>query len=151
MKIPTWVETHLGIAGIVLPRDDLNAVVAAGLHNWRQVFPQVARLTSANKLGAAVFGALAGKVNSYGFEQDIMKHVAELLETRPTSKDVDSFKAKCGVVVLQFKLKQAGILAGKRTISLDLGGLRVSVVVLHPSQETLSSMYAECCSMLHNA
>ena len=138
VKTPTWVETHLGIAGIVLPRDDLNAVVASGLHNWRQVSPQVARLTSASKLGAAVFGALAGKVNSYAFEQDIMKHVTELLETRLTTKDIDNSKAKCEVVVLQFK--QAGILAGKGTISLDLGGLQVSVVVLDPSQETLSYM-----------
>ena len=147
MKTPTWVETHLGIAGIVLPRDDLNAVVTAGLHNWKQVSPQVARLTSASKLGAAVFGALAGKVNSHAFERDIMKHVTELLETKLTSKDIDNFKAKCEVVVLQFK--QAGILAGKRNIVLDLGGLQVSVVVLDPSQETLSSMLnvVACCTM----
>jgi hypothetical protein len=142
--VHTWVETHLDIAAIVLPKDDLKAVAAAR-SNWKQVAPQVARLTSASKLGAAVFGVVAGMVNSYAYEQDIMKHVADLLETKLTGEDIDSFKAKCEEVVNQYK--QAGILAGKRTICLDLAGLEVSVVVMDPSQETLSSMLAvaACC------
>ena len=134
----------MGIAGIILPREDLHAVAAAR-HDWKQVAPQIARLTRASKLGAAVCGIAAGMVNSYAFEQGILKQANDLMETKLTGEDIDNFKAKWEEVVKQFK--QAGILAGKRRISLDLSGMQVSVVVMDKSQGTISSMLdvASCC------
>ena len=58
----------MDIAGIILPREDLHAVAAAR-QDWKQVAPQVARLTRASKLGAAVFGIAAGTVNSYALSR----------------------------------------------------------------------------------
>ena len=70
-----------------------------------------------------------------------------MMKTRLTGEDIDNFEAKCEEVVKQFK--QAGILAGKRCISLDLGGMQVSAVVMDPSQEKIRSMLnvASCCIM----
>jgi len=135
VQVHTWVETHLDLASIILPKDDLTAVAAAR-SNWKQVAPQIARLTSASKLGAAVFGVVAGIVNSTAFGHDIKDIVDELLLTQMAAEDIASMKSKCEVVVDQFK--QAGILTGKRSITLDLAGLEFTVVVMDPSQDTLS-------------
>lgn len=91
VTLTTWLRSHLELSSALLDRIDMGAVLAAS--SWKDVSPQVARLTTSCQLGAALLQFAGVMANSATFADEVKIALQVLVAGGASQAKMAIFKA----------------------------------------------------------
>lgn len=135
----TWLRSHVELASVLLDRSDMDAVLAAG--SWKEVSPQVARLTTSCQLGAALFQFAGVMANSATFADEVKSELTRLFQGGATELKLGAFKSACEEKARHYC--SSGLLVAKRKVTVDFIGVGLPILVQGASAEWELRLWSE--------
>ena len=126
VQMQTWVEEWGDVASLFLDRADLDAVMVAQ-GSWKDVAPQIARLTASGQLGSSMFAFASQLVHAASFGSEVEILVVDFMQTDCSEKQFASFKAKCEEKIKFYS--DCGLVYSKRNIAVEFLGFSVPLTV----------------------